>query len=722
MSTRVYENFDLLVESGAAGTYRARVTNSAVGDTSALDFALPFSDIELENLLLKLDPGRMVSTRRIVDPYTQASMDLGTGLFDAVFRDDVLLAWSRSLDAARERNHGLRVRVRLAEVPTLAGLPWELLYDRRTRRFFAQSDRTPIVRYLDVANPPRPLEVHGPLRILVVISSPRDLPTLEVEKEWAGIRDSLAEKVRDGLVVVDRLPSPTMSELQKWLRRNDVHVLHFVGHGTFDERSGEGVLAFCDQTNATVPVSSAQLGAHVRDHDPLRLVVLNACQSAATDNIDAYSGMAQGLVQQEASAVVAMQFPISDSAAIVFTTEFYGSLADGEPVDQAVTSGRKAMLSDFPREWATPVLFLRAPDGRIFDRIERRRQAVAPPPPPPAPPPAADDAVPRPIAERPPPAPVPAPVRRETVAPTAPPRPPDRRPPAPAPVPVRRETWVATAPPRPPARRPPDGPTGRGPAHSRAPKPGRRGRLAGVIIAAIVLLAGGIAFAVQSRHLRNASSSSSVATSSRSETTSTSGGGTGGGQSSTSYPLLNGSNQSDSGQVTAWRGPASAFGFKVERTFTLPARVQLVCSAYGQALGRHGDRLWYYTGDGWINDIFVDTHGNKASVTPACTGTAEIPSRGSTLPSEQTGPFQLVGGRSAPAYSEPESNDVVRTVAKDELVVVVCHRQGSEIRHEGRDGGTPSADWDQLAGGGWIPDADLLTGKTDGSSPATTTC
>jgi hypothetical protein len=35
-------------------------------------------------------------------------------------------------------------------------------------------------------------------------------------------------------------------------------------------------------------------------------------------------------------------------------------------VDQAVTTGRKALIGEFPSEWATPVLFMRSPDGRIF--------------------------------------------------------------------------------------------------------------------------------------------------------------------------------------------------------------------------------------------------------------------------------------------------------------------------------------------------------------------
>ncbi len=177
---------------------------------------------------------------------------------------------------------------------------------------------------------------------------------------------------------VDRLPAPTIRELQRWLRNSEVHVLHFVGHGYFDDRLQDGMLMFSDASGQAAPISSAVLGTHVRDHDPLRLVVLNACQTARGGDADPYSGMAQGLIQQEAAAVVAMQFRISDGAAIVFTGEFYGAVSDGEPLDQAMASARKAMIADHGSEWATPVLFLRAGDGRVFDRVEDPVLAAAP--------------------------------------------------------------------------------------------------------------------------------------------------------------------------------------------------------------------------------------------------------------------------------------------------------------------------------------------------------
>ncbi len=369
MAPRRYLNFDLLLDQEGEGQYQALVTGSPLGETPSVRFRLPFDATTLENLLLKLDPGRSGTRRVGGSPAQQAAMDFGGPLFEAVFRDEMLLAWSRSMDRAREEGDGLRLRLRLSDAPAIAGLPWELLYDQRINAFLAQSERTPVVRFLDLPRPPRPIAVDGPLRVLVVISSPTDLEELDVEAEWARIQEALAPKVADRVVVVDRLPEATLTELGRWLRRRPTHVVHFVGHGDFDQRIREGVIYFQDDRGRSKAVTSSVLGPFLRDHDPLRMVVLNACRSARADLVDPYGGMAQGLVQQDATAVVAMQFPISDRAAVAFTGAFYGALVDGLPVDQAASSARKALLADFSDEWATPVLFLRSPDGDIFQQV-----------------------------------------------------------------------------------------------------------------------------------------------------------------------------------------------------------------------------------------------------------------------------------------------------------------------------------------------------------------
>ena len=368
MAARTYQNFDLSLEAGN-GSFRVRVASCPVGESPSIAFSLPFEGFELETLLLKLDPGRSGTRRSGVDPQRQACAELGGSLFDAVFRDEVMLAWSRSQDVTRSAGEGLRLRLRLTDAPQLAGLPWELLFDRRTNSYVAQSDRTPVVRYLDVPYPPRPLAVGGALHILVVLASPTDLPDLDVEAEWRRVQDALSARVGNGTVVINRLPAPTMAELSAWLGTKDVHILHFVGHGDYDVRTQSGVVYFCDQYGRSVPVGPDTLGPFLHDHDPLRLVLLNACRSARVDVTDPFGGMAQGLVQKDVTAVVAMQFPISDGAAVQFTSAFYGAVSDGVPLDQAATVARKGLLISHPGEWATPVLFLRAPDGRVFDEI-----------------------------------------------------------------------------------------------------------------------------------------------------------------------------------------------------------------------------------------------------------------------------------------------------------------------------------------------------------------
>jgi hypothetical protein len=74
-----------------------------------------------------------------------------------------------------------------------------------------------------------------------------------------------------------------------------------------------------------------------------------------------------------------MQFMVSDRAALVFSQEFYRATADGYPVDAAVTEARRLVyLEGNPVEWGTPALFMRSPDGTIFE-IKREANAVEEP-------------------------------------------------------------------------------------------------------------------------------------------------------------------------------------------------------------------------------------------------------------------------------------------------------------------------------------------------------
>ena len=99
-----------------------------------------------------------------------------------------------------------------------------------------------------------------------------------------------------------------------------------------------------------------------------RLVVLNSCSGAAAGVSDMFSGTAAAWVRGGVSAVAAMQYEISDPAAVAFARGSYAAIARSRGVDDAISSGRVAILglSDQTLEWVTPVLYLRGHDARLF--------------------------------------------------------------------------------------------------------------------------------------------------------------------------------------------------------------------------------------------------------------------------------------------------------------------------------------------------------------------
>ncbi len=357
-----YLNFDLLFSRAAGGAYAARILHSPGGEAQST-FSLPFDEVALDALLARLRIPRGDASD------IEAARSFGRDLFDAVFDARMFGCLRASLVEAEAQNTGLRLRLRFDDsAANLGRLPWELLYDAALERFIALSTRTPIVRYLELPEAGDPLAVGPPLTVLVVIADPGDLAPLDVEHEWLVITESLRPLAEAGRVRVERLDTATLPALQDKLRDVDINVLHFIGHGEFDAETG-GSLYFEGEGDKSQPVLGKKLGVLLHDHRSLRLAVLNTCEGGAADEVNQFAGVAQRLVQEGMPAVVAMQFKVTDRAAIALARTFYGALADSYPVDAALAEARKAVyLGGITVEWATPVLYMRAPQGRVFAR------------------------------------------------------------------------------------------------------------------------------------------------------------------------------------------------------------------------------------------------------------------------------------------------------------------------------------------------------------------
>jgi hypothetical protein len=359
-----YKNFSMRIRGNRQAGYTVEAALSDGGSVPPQPLMLTL-DQEFED---RLDA---VLRQTNHDGNVQA---VGEMLFNALFPTRILRLWAGAVGGLKE-GEGLRLALHIDPLE-LMNLPWELVF---AEEYIGLRLRFPVVRHLDLPEPPQPLLIQPPLRVLVVVSQPLDSRRLDTDAELDGIRQALAPL--SDQIVVDVLDHATRDELLARLRKG-YHVLHFIGHGTFED--SEGYLVLEDLEEQSDHASASLLGQLVIDSS-LRLVVLNACETSVADSTRAFSGVAHQLVKAGLPAVVAMQLDISDQAAVAFSREFYGALACGWPVDAAVQEGRRGILSmhgnDWHKhvDWAIPTLYMRALDGALLTSESRQSTALEKP-------------------------------------------------------------------------------------------------------------------------------------------------------------------------------------------------------------------------------------------------------------------------------------------------------------------------------------------------------
>ena len=366
-----YLDFEIHIAPGSGPDYPVVVLKSPAGETTGI-LRLPFDSAQLANQLQGIetavrDSAFPVRGIAMGETHTASVKDFGKLLFEALFVDQVQAKFRMSQDRARLEDKGLRIRLRI-EAPDLCTLPWEFLYDGSTGDYVALSSHTPVVRYLESDHPPETLTVKGPISILAMVASPNDRPKLNVKREQERMEAATKSLQDAGLLRLEWLEGSTWRDLQNALRKGRYHIFHFVGHGGFDTADGEGVLAFTNEDGGTQLMNATQVGRLLHDHPSLRLVVLNACLGAKSNTTDVFSSTSATLVRRGVPAVIAMQYEISDDAAIEFSRSLYEALGNEMPVDAAVGEARKAisMVGEKSVEWGTPVLHMRSPNGELF--------------------------------------------------------------------------------------------------------------------------------------------------------------------------------------------------------------------------------------------------------------------------------------------------------------------------------------------------------------------
>lgn len=364
----ILDGFD--ATTGEAGSARgeasfARVFASYCGARVMQPMRLRASDARAPTRF-----GAIISTHERIKAYTNREhgtlpsdaqmIEFGEDLFETLFQGEV----RRLYDEARSRQQGRKLDLVLTSmIPWIAEKPWEFAYDR-TRRSFLATEEVHFVRNALAAVPAESIpRRRGPLRILVAAAQPVGFGHLSIAQEEEVIRRGFEVLVTSGLAQVETLPRTTPGAILSRISTAQFDIVHFIGHGAFNEKTGIGSLLFEDGNGGSVEVPERSL-REIFCGRGVSLVFLNACQSGSGGKADFNKGVAQALVSHGLPALVANQYSVLDSSATSFAQHFYWALAQGMGVGQAAREARIAVNCSMQGDiidWAVPVVYARDP-------------------------------------------------------------------------------------------------------------------------------------------------------------------------------------------------------------------------------------------------------------------------------------------------------------------------------------------------------------------------
>lgn len=366
-------------------TYRIQLSNYERVQVNQLDaqqqsLGQPSGAFRYNEKLTDLKPLLELMAEGAVNDSGQTRL-LGETLFNVLF-DDGLRPDFVTFYNQRVQQEGQLLRVELdideQAMPDIAALPWEflclptkanlgniwmstvpnLVFSRRRKLWFAAK--------------PIELQANEKLRIALVVSAPPKLGPVE----YKPVQEALEKLANDQCDRVELLPvvkSANPEEIDSILAKKP-HIFHFIGHGKLENEQDKDVgrIALIDQDfGGEMWVDADYFSELFNQHRP-GVVMLQACEGAQLSETQAFVGLASSIVQQNVPVVVSMQYEVSNATASRFSLRFYRQLAEGDPVDIAAQYGRRAIALGPTqyrrRDFATPVIFMRAQDGYLFKR------------------------------------------------------------------------------------------------------------------------------------------------------------------------------------------------------------------------------------------------------------------------------------------------------------------------------------------------------------------
>ncbi len=382
-----YADFEVTIGEGAGSKYPVRARCQFAGElTAQATIALPRE--------AKIRDGLSVLEKASFSDQERATLrEMGTRLLDLILVGDVGKAYYVTLGFAEGSKQRMRFRLKV-DAPELKRLPWEYMFDRFRGGFLVWRDDFVLARSLQAVATPPP-DPPTRLRVLLLLSRPKDTTGLDLVTETESIQAALKALEDRGSLELKVLDNPTSTTIRETLAQQTYHVVHYSGHAYFKPvggLNGAAIGGAADPSRGMLPpvrpllpekayvvlpgaqgvrndMEEEAFAAFFTGFRDLRLVVLNACQTATSSGMERLSGLGDLLVAAGVPMVVAMQYPIRDLAANLFAAELYRALAARARLGAAITQARRALYQEFrpnDRSWGTPVVYMRSDDDRLF--------------------------------------------------------------------------------------------------------------------------------------------------------------------------------------------------------------------------------------------------------------------------------------------------------------------------------------------------------------------
>lgn len=230
---------------------------------------------------------------------------------------------------------------------TIQNLPWELL-GQGGGPLALEIPFGRLVTTREILKPTRdPLQEDKIVRILAIADTTSDLFSGEAELE---VIKGLVREGGDFQIKADILAGEdaTIAEFKRRIAPGDYDILHFSGHGAFDQKHPESSgLKFYDGVLTADEILRLEWKA------PPYFVFSSACESGRAGagrrlvtNLHHSNGLAAAFIAAGVSAYAGYYWPVSDAGAGIFSQYFYEYLFQRENVGIAFLEARRRTMWD----------------------------------------------------------------------------------------------------------------------------------------------------------------------------------------------------------------------------------------------------------------------------------------------------------------------------------------------------------------------------------------